>query len=81
MAAKVYACLLGEWVDITDYDTHIGSLPVKEWLEKLTILKLNGVEKSGLSEFQEKALKAPFVEIYYKGRIYSISPTMLQIVR
>lgn len=81
MATRVYACLLGEWVDITDTESHIGALPVKEWLEKGTPLDVEGPDKKELFDYQERILKSPFVDVFYKGKIYSISPIFLQIVR
>ncbi|MDH6459629.1 hypothetical protein M2102_003291 [Fusobacterium sp. PH5-7] len=32
MDPRVYACLLGKWVDITNSETFIGEIPIKEWL-------------------------------------------------
>ena len=41
MSAKIYACLLGNWVDITNTDTLINGLPINEWLEKESPIRVD----------------------------------------
>lgn len=81
MEAKVYACLLGEWVDITYGDTLINSLTVKEWLVKESPIRVDRLDEADLLKYQENILKSPLLDIFYKGKSYSINPIFLQIVR
>ena len=81
MSAKLYACLLSEWVDITNTDTLIENLPVQEWLQKESPIRADGLDENNLNSFKENISKLPFIDIFYKGSIYSINPIFLQMVR
>lgn len=81
MSAKLYACLLGEWVDITNTDTLIENLPVQEWLQRESPIRADGLDKNNLNSFKENISKLPFIDIFYRGSIYSINPIFLQMVR
>lgn len=75
---KLYACLLGEWVELTNDSSIQISAPedkymytALEWLETPTIRPfVNDGNFWNLSQ----------VEIIYKGLSYRIHPSMLQIV-
>jgi len=81
VSAKLYACLLSEWVDITNTDTLIENLPVQEWLQKESPIRADGLDENNLNSFKENISKLPFIDIFYKGSIYSINPIFLQMVR
>ena len=81
MSAKVYACLLGQWIDITEGDTLINRLTINEWLIKESPVRADRLDEEGLNIFKENILKSPLIDIFYKNSIYSINPIFLQIVR
>ena len=81
MSAKVYACLLGQWIDITEGDTLINRLTINEWLIKESPVRADRLDEEDLNIFKENILKSPLIDIFYKNSIYSINPIFLQIVR
>lgn len=81
MSAKVYACLLGQWIDITEEDTLINGLTINEWLIKESPVRADRLDEEDLNIFKENILKSPLIDIFYKNSIYSINPIFLQIVR
>lgn len=69
---RIYACLLGEWVDITETGTVAdGQNPVKYFNEHLYYL--------GDSRYAE-CFKYDFIHVQYQGRDYRINPVFIQIV-
>ena len=69
---RVYACLLGEWVDITETCTVADCQdPVKYFEEHL--------EYQENSKYAE-CFKYDYIHIQYKGKDYRINPAFIQIV-
>lgn len=81
MDPRVYACLLGKWVDITNSETFIGEIPIKGWLMKYSPIRIDRLDEDDLMTFKENISKFPFIDIDYEGKTYSINPIFLQIVR
>ncbi|ASF54154.1 hypothetical protein WYY_16767 [Bacillus velezensis M27] len=75
-STKVYACLCGEWVDLTsDPDCKIGesmSSPYIWWEEGASIWSPNSKEEHTM--YQQD-----YVNIYYKNAEYRIHPMFIQI--
>lgn len=69
---RIYACLLGEWVDITEMATVADHQdPVKYFKENL--------EYSDGSRYAN-CFKYDYIHIQYKGKNYRINPAFIQIV-
>lgn len=81
MSLKIYACLLGEWVDISSGDTLLDGVPIQEWISKESPIRIDGLDEKDLISYKENILKSPLIDIFYKGKIYSINPIFLQLVR
>ncbi len=78
MAKHVYACLIGEWVNLgDDPDCKMGihrSSPLVWWEENAEIW-------SPFTREQEHTMyQLDYIQIYYKGKDYRINPIFLQIV-
>ena len=78
MATHVYACLVGEWVNLSDDpDCKIGSnhsSPFIWWEENAEIW-------SPIIKAQEHSMyQLDHVHIHFKNKDYRISPIFLQIV-
>lgn len=69
---KVYACLLGEWVDITDDGT------VENNQDPLTYFEEALAYKNG--ETIAECFKYDYLNVQYNHRNYRIHPAMVQIV-
>lgn len=81
MEVKIYACLLGKWVDITNTETFIGEIPIKEWITRESPIRVDRLDENDLITFKEKISRFPFIDIDYEGLTYSINPIFLQFVR
>ena len=79
-SAKIYACLLGNWVDITNTETLINGLPINEWIEKESPIRADGIDENDLKVFKETILNIPLIQIYFEYKTYAINPIFLQIV-
>ncbi|MFM9413330.1 hypothetical protein ACKQTC_03005 [Peptococcus simiae] len=75
---KIYACLLGEWVDLGDDPSCVMGLhreaPLDWWRNSADVYAPEKREE----EHQFKELD--YVLIYYKGVTYRINPIFLQVV-
>lgn len=74
---KIYANLLGEWVDLSDDDTcvmgpHMTS-PLTWWEENAEIWSPSKKEEHTMYQLD-------YVYIHYKGKDYRINPIFIQIV-
>lgn len=69
---KIYACLLGEWIDITETAT------VADHQDPLKYFKEN-LEYSDESRYA-KCFKYDYIHIQYQGKDYRINPVFIQIV-
>ena len=69
---RIYACLLGEWVDITDEGT-IQTYNPRDYFESHT-------SKPDISLMMGSSFKFEFVNILYKKKLYKINPSLIQIV-
>lgn len=62
---KIYANLLGEWIQLNDSNATLDShIPPSVWIE----------------ECLQDAFKFDYINVQYDNRNYRIHPTMLQIV-
>lgn len=69
---RVYACLLGQWVDITEAGTVADCQnPVKYFEENLQYR--NG------SRYAD-CFKYDYIHVQYQGKDYRINPVFIQIV-
>lgn len=69
---RIYACLLGEWVDITETATVADHQePVKYFKENLEYL--DGARYAN-------CFKYDYIHIQYKDKDYRINPAFIQIV-
>ncbi len=69
---RVYACLLGEWIDITDTGTVADNQePVKYFQEHLNY--------SNNSRYAD-CFAYDYIHIQYQGKDYRINPVFIQIV-
>lgn len=80
MSAKVYACLLGQWVDITNGDTLINGLPINKWLLSESPIRVDRLDEQDLKVFKETILQSPLIEISFENKTYAINPIFLQLV-
>ena len=69
---RIYACLLGEWVDITDKGQIRTYKPV-DFFE-------GHIGPQDPSLLMGSSFKFEFVEIMYEKKFYKINPTLIQIV-
>lgn len=68
---RIYANLLGEWVDITEVGTVDNQKPTIFFKENLSYEKNSNVAK---------CFEYDYINIQYNGRNYRIHPSMVQIV-
>lgn len=69
---RIYACLLGEWIDITETGTVADNQnPVKYFRENL--------EYSNSSQ-RAKCFQYDYIHVQYQGKDYRINPAFIQIV-
>lgn len=69
---RYYACLLGEWVDITDTGTVANNQnPATYFEENLTYEKDSNVAK---------CFEFGYINVQYNGKNYRIDPSCIQIV-
>lgn len=80
MSAKIYACLLGNWVDITDTDTLINGLTIDKWLSTQSPIRIDRLDENDLKVFKETILQSPLIEIFFENKTYAINPIFLQFV-
>ena len=74
---KVYACLPGQWTELTEDDYQIG------YLENLFSPRnwINCTDIHNKQDFVEDSFRhIPTVHIHHKDKIYTISATLIQIV-
>ncbi len=69
---RVYACLLGDWIDITNTGTIENESPLTYITEELGNCGNNDTFKS---------FQYDYVNIQYNRKNYRIHPAMIQIVR
>lgn len=69
---RIYACLLGNWVDITDTGT------VADYQNPVTYFKENLRYNEG-SRYAE-CFRYDYIHIQYQGKDYRINPAFIQIV-
>ena len=69
---RVYACLLGEWVDITEKGTVADCQDPVIYFEE----HLRCQENSRYAE----CFKYDYIHVQYKGKDYRINPAFIQIV-
>lgn len=69
---KIYACLLGSWIDITDCGT-VGDCqnPSLYFEEKLTYVPSSKVAK---------CFEYDYINVQYQGKNYRLHPSQIQIV-
>jgi hypothetical protein len=70
---RIYACLLGEWVDITETAT------VADCQDPVTYFKENLKYENG-SRYA-KCFEYDYIHIQYQGKDYRINPAFIQIVK
>ena len=70
---RIYACLLGEWVDITEAGT------VEDYQDPVTYFKENLRYEDGVR--YADCFKYDYIHVQYGGRDYRINPVFIQIVR
>lgn len=80
MSAKIYACLLGNWVDITDTDPLINGLTIDKWLSTQSPIRIDRLDENDLKVFKETILQSPLIEIFFENKTYAINPIFLQFV-
>lgn len=68
---RYYACLAGNWIDITDDGTVENQNPYIFFEEQLTY-------KEG--SFVAECFKYDYINIQYQGKNYRINPVFIQIV-
>lgn len=69
---RIYACLLGNWADITDTGT------VADYQNPVTYFKEN-LQYSEGSRYAE-CFRYDYIHIQYQGKDYRINPAFIQIV-
>ena len=69
---RIYACLLGEWVDITETATVAYREPFSYFKENLKYE--NGSRYAKCFEYD-------YIHIQYQGKDYRINPAFIQIVK
>lgn len=70
---RVYACLVGNWVDITDTGTVEDNRdPVQFFNENLRY------ENGSLTA---ECFKCDYIHVQYQGKDYRINPVFIQIVK
>jgi|LSQX01.2.fsa_nt_gb hypothetical protein len=78
MAKNVYACLLGDWVNLSaDPDVAMGVNRVSayQWYEENADI-WSPIQKQEADSYYH----LDYVNIYYKGKDYRINPVFIQIV-
>lgn len=70
---RIYACLLGKWIDITD------SGSVEDHQNPVTYFKEN-LTYTGSSKVAT-AFEYDYININYQDKTYRIHPSMIQIVK
>lgn len=70
---RIYACLLGQWVDITEAGTVADHQnPVKYFEENL--------QYADNSRYAD-CFKFDYIHVQYQGKDYRINPVFIQIVK
>jgi hypothetical protein len=70
---RIYACLLGDWVDITDDGTvEDNKNPVAYFKENLTYVGNSKVAT---------AFEYDYININYQNKSYRIHPSMIKIIK
>ena len=69
---RVYACLVGQWIDITDSATINGKYKPLDYFSRKTM----HCEDSLLAE----CFRYDYIDIHFEKKIYRISPTLIQFV-
>ena len=69
---RIYACLLGEWIDITETAT------VADYQNPVTYFRENLKYDEG-SRYAD-CFKYDYIHIQYQGKEYRINPAFIQIV-
>ena len=69
---RIYANLLGEWVDITEVGTVADNKDPRTYFEE----NLKYIDGSHVAE----CFEYDYINIQYNGRNYRIHPSMIQIV-
>lgn len=76
MEVRFYANFLGQWCEInSDPEALINGIPILIWLQKMSPISAETLEKG------ENGFKGKFVDITYKGLLYTISQHSIQIIR
>lgn len=76
---KVYACLLGEWINLTDTDAKI-MYKLNEFTDPNTWFKEGGIfhtDRNAKSSHYDSYEK---VKILYNNHLYTIHPSFIQIL-
>lgn len=80
---KVYACLIGEWVCLSDDpDCRISEwkkTPYCWWKENAPIYY--PLEKNRSEDIENTMYGVPYLHVFYKGKDYRINPVFIQIVQ
>lgn len=69
---RVYACLIGNWVDITETGT------IADNRDPVEFIKENLYYSDG--SFTAECFKYDYIHVQYQGADYRISPAFIQIV-
>lgn len=69
---RIYACLLGNWVDITDTGT------VADYQNPVTYFKENLQYSEGFR--YAECFRYDYIHIQHQGKDYRINPAFIQIV-
>jgi hypothetical protein len=70
---RIYACLLGEWIDITETAT------VADCQNPVTYFQENLRYEDGARN--AKCFEYDYIHIQYQGKDYRINPAFIQIVK
>ena len=70
---RVYACLLGEWVDITEDGTVADCQNPVKYFEEHMVYQEN-------SRYAD-CFKYDYIHVQYQGKDYRINPEFIQIVK
>lgn len=69
---RIYACLLGNWIDITETGT------VEDHKDPITFFKEN-LKYSNNSRYAD-CFSYDYIHVQYEGNNYRINPVFIQIV-
>lgn len=78
---KIYACLLGQWTELTEEDSLIGPT-INELQSPYNWSKDPNIANLGkeVTPMESTFYNMPIVYILHKGLSYQISPVFIQIV-